>query len=542
MSSFIDPADSLDPAPSVTVHLTALGHSAWQGLQSDMVFALQNRGLTHLAAPLTLILHDLLDSAIKALHRQVFRRICEHDFDLDLDGNDDHLDALYNTETNEHGSQNIARFCKANAWHVSVTFPAQADVLVWVDIPVAWDRSTCQTERLIEAVGHRLEAIPLPDVADGQRLALLKRSDTPAILQSPDLLDERSAATSFGRIFEKLGYGLIHFSAIGEIVAVSPAMLACLRLDVQTTSVAALAEAIPMSFYNDIVWGLALGEGGGVFENYRIRVSLPGAPKMSILFNVSGFRDDDAAIRSLWQAVSLDEAGTRLSEGSILSEVRIHNITRNYVPQLVEEKARDAIRLGKTELTNEERYVAVLFCDIVGFTSYVESNASSESVMDTLNSILRRVAGSVKRYHGSIDKYMGDCVMALFDDPADAIFAACDMQSHSEDINNLRLRAGQQTLQLRIGIHWGEVVIGNVGTVERLDWTAIGDVVNTASRIEKSCTPNGILISQTMRNAIAPERLAQFEFGEIFRLHVKGKWDDLAVCHVALAPLNFDLA
>jgi class 3 adenylate cyclase len=219
----------------------------------------------------------------------------------------------------------------------------------------------------------------------------------------------------------------------------------------------------------------------------------------------------------------------------MLSEVRVHNITRNYVPQLVEQKARDAVRLGKTSLSNEERPIAVLFCDIVGFTSYVESNASSESTIDTLNSILRRISGSVKACKGSIDKFMGDCIMAIFDDPCDAVLAAIDMQAHSEDINSLRLRAGQQTLQLRIGIHWGEVVIGNVGTAERLDWTAIGDVVNTASRIEKGCRPGAILIGQVVRQAIEAAQPGRFGFGETFGLQVKGKREELLVCHVALA-------
>jgi class 3 adenylate cyclase len=219
----------------------------------------------------------------------------------------------------------------------------------------------------------------------------------------------------------------------------------------------------------------------------------------------------------------------------MLSEVRIHNITRSYVPQLVEEKARDAIRLGKNKLTNEVRNVAVLFCDIDGFTSYVETNASSESIIDTLNLILLRVASCVKRNHGSIDKFMGDCMMALFDRPDDALLAACDMQGHAEDINTLRLRAGQKTLQLRIGVHWGEVVIGNVGTVERLDWTAIGDVVNTASRIEKNCHPGAILISEAIRNAVPPAEAHRFAFGDTFRLQVKGKGEELAVCQVTQA-------
>lgn len=127
---------------------------------------------------------------------------------------------------------------------------------------------------------------------------------------------------------------------------------------------------------------------------------------------------------------------------------------------------------------------------------------------------------------------MGDSVMAIFRDPADAILAAQDMQSHSADINDLRSRAGQDILRLRIGIHWGEVVIGNVGTAERLDWTAIGDVVNTASRIEKNCTPGSILISQAMRDTVCALPHPEILFGDIFQIAVKGKRDVLSVCHV----------
>lgn len=96
-----------------------------------------------------------------------------------------------------------------------------------------------------------------------------------------------------------------------------------------------------------------------------------------------------------------------LAEGSILNEARVHNITRNYVPQLVEQKAREVIRLGGNELTNEECFLAVLFCDIVGFTTYVENNENEESVIHTLNSILGRISKITNQFGGHIDKFMG---------------------------------------------------------------------------------------------------------------------------------------
>jgi adenylate cyclase len=530
----------MDHPQSEPVRLHSLEHDVWQRLQSNLVQALQRHALAHLTAPSTLILHDLIDAAVSAMHHRVFRQIVESDFGLNRDGADGYPEELYKTETDEHGSENIARFCKNNGWQVSVSFPDHGDELIQVDAPVAWDSAACSTARLIDALGYRLDAKPLLGKPEGQRLILMRQADRKPVARTSDLLDDDAQAASLTGIFEQLGYGLIHFASNGEIVSVSPSMLARLRLDVPATAIELLEAVVPLNFYNDIIWGVALSDHHGVFENYRIRVKLPSCDNGSILFNVSGFRDEHAIVHSLWQAVSLDEGGSLLSEGSMLSEVRIHNITRNYVPQLVEEKARDAIRLGKNKLTNEVRNVAVLFCDIVGFTSYVEANASSESIIDTLNSILRRVASCVKRNRGSIDKFMGDCVMALFDRPADALLAACDMQGHAEDINTLRLRAGQQTLQLRIGVHWGEVVIGNVGTVERLDWTAIGDVVNTASRIEKGCHPGAILISEAIRDAVPPSHCQRFTFGDIFRLQVKGKWEELAVCHVTLAAQQPD--
>ncbi len=522
-----------------SVRLCAIDHGPWQAVQASLQRSLDAHQVGQLLAPTSLILHDILESAVKVTHLQVFRRIMEADFDVALNDAEGQVESLFNSEVDEHGSQNIAHACRTGGWMIAVHFPdtsaARPDTLAQVDVPFPWDPALCNTPMLIDALGYRLDVEALPE---GSRISLSKRADRAPVFRSPALLDADARLASVGQVADQLSYGLIHFSAVGEITAVSQSMLALLRLDPDKVSARTLAQAIPVAFLNDIIWGLALAEGNGAFENYRIRVRLPQDNQVSVLFNVSGFRRGDGAVISLWQTVSLDAGSAQLTEGSILSEVRIHNITRNYVPQLVEQKARNAVRLGQTSLRNEERPVAVLFCDIVGFTSYVELNAGSESTIDTLNTILRRVSASVKRNHGFIDKFMGDCAMAIFDDPSNALLAAIDMQSHSEDINTLRSRAGQQTLKLRIGIHWGDVVIGNVGTAERLDWTAIGDVVNTASRIEKSCEPGSVLISQAVRETVECERPGQFRFHPVFGIKVKGKLDELAVCHVDIGDAN----
>lgn len=523
------PSASDTPQP---LHVTSLEHSIWIGLHADLETSLNRLKLAHLSAPSMLILHDFIDSSVRAMHRNLFMELAEDDFGMGMEGNEDSLDALYAAEVAEHGSQNIVQYCKQNGWHVTISFPAADDTIVSVQVPVKWDMSSCASNKLVDALGYQWHKTAVDGSPEASAFTLQKQTNTQPSLHLGGLLEEAGSLNSVQQISDKLGYGIIRFSSAGEVIAVSPAMLTSVKLPVNDASLITLCAAIPFNFYNDIIWGLALAGQSGVFENYRIRMRISGEENVSVLFNVSGYRDEKSIVHSLWQVVSLADGGASLGEGSILSEARIHKITRNYVPQLVEQKAREAVRLGKDKLINEECFVAVLFCDIVGFTSYVESNASSESIINTLNTILRRVSSSVNRYRGSIDKFMGDSVMAIFRDPADAINAAMDMQSHSADINGLRSRAGQETLRLRIGIHWGEVVIGNVGTAERLDWTAIGDVVNTASRIEKNCNPGSILISQFMRDAISPAKHPEIRFGDIFHITVKGKREALSVCHI----------
>jgi class 3 adenylate cyclase len=490
-------------------------------------------GMEHLLSPLSLIVHDLLDVAVRQLQRQAYRNLLRNEFGLDADESAIQVDGLLDAELAEHGTQNIVRACLHDGLEILVEFPTEPpDGLVQIALPAPWSDEACRTHTLIDAL-----SLALMVEADSGLTRLTLCRDTTASAAAaksvaPPLLGEAATHVGMAQVFDTLGYALIQFSPVGEVVAVSPSLLTMLQIGPRDFSLATLGAAIPPAFFNDIIWGQALDDGHGRFENYRIRLGLPGRPDSVILFNVSGFRQETGNILSLWQQVAVDAGVAGLSEGSMVSELRIRNITRHYVPQLVEEKAREAVRLGKSALVNEQRALAVLFCDIVGFTAYVESNAASESTIDTLNSILRRVAGSVRRHGGSIDKFMGDCIMALFDDPGLAIRAAADMQSYSADINRLRDRAGQQVLQLRIGIHWGEVVVGNVGTAERLDWTAIGDVVNTASRIEKACPPGSILISGAVRTAIPTAARVRFRFGEEFGIALKGKREALQVCVV----------
>jgi len=522
-----------------TILVSSMEENIEQELKANLALSLGRLQLTQLFEPTLLLLHQFITNALKTLHFTVFRQVVDTDFCISTSDSHEALEILYKHELAEHGDCNIARFCKERGLHIALNFPNRDGVIIAISYPEICGCAVRLDNKLADALGLRFSRQEVDVEAGYSVVSLVKpaaeseHTRKTAFTNLPELLMPPIAQHHLHAIFSQLDYGIVSFASTGAILAASPSILACLNLDESVSSIQKLAKSIPTHFYNDVIWGLALESPNGVFGNYRIRVSSFKETNFTMLFNVSGYREQSGVVHTLWQAVTIDgDENHNLSEGSILNEARVHNITRSYVPQLVEERAREVVRLGGNRLTNEECFMAVLFCDIVGFTTYVENNEDEESVIHTLNAILRRVSKSATMHGGLIDKFMGDCIMVLFRNPYDAVLAALEMQSHSIDINNLRARAGQEVLQLRIGIHWGKVIVGNVGTVERLDWTTIGDVVNTASRIENHCQPGAILISQAIRDAISKEDQLDIKCGDIFHLKVKGKQKALAVCNV----------
>lgn len=510
--------------------LTSLEQNISNKLKTNLALSLHRLQLMQLYEPTILLLNDFITNAIESLHYIVYKKIVDDEFCIDTAENHAAFDSLYKNELAEHGDLNIAKYCKDNELQFALIFPNEDDVVVVMRYPAICEHAICLENKLAKTLGYRLLRKETSDQSSQCVVSLVKQADTQSYTPAPILFEPKNESKNLKAIFSQLSYGVVCFSSAGKIIEISPSILVNLNLETTTSSIQVLAKSIPTHFYTDVIWRLSLEEPSGQFENYRIRINILKENESSLLYSVSGYRHKDSTIRTLWQAVSFDEKGSNnLSEGSILNEARIHNITRNYVPQLVEEKAREIVRLGGDKLINEECFMAVLFCDIVGFTAYVENNENEESVIHTLNAILRKLSKSVKNCNGLIDKFMGDCIMVLFRDPHDAVVAALEMQDHSIDINSLRARAGQEVLQLRIGIHWGKVIIGNVGTSERLDWTTIGDVVNTASRIEKHCQPGAVLISETISDEIVRRGYSDIKYGEVFHLQVKGKQRQLSV-------------
>jgi adenylate cyclase len=143
-------------------------------------------------------------------------------------------------------------------------------------------------------------------------------------------------------------------------------------------------------------------------------------------------------------------------------------------------------------LNGEEREVTVLFADIRGFTRYSHAHSARE-VVELLNAYLEEVVPIVERHGGMVDKYIGDGVMALFGAPDDrpdhverAVRAAVEMVERTHELRKKWVKHDFSDFRIGVGIQTGPALVGTVGSRRRLDYTAIGDTVNTAARIESA--------------------------------------------------------
>lgn len=148
-------------------------------------------------------------------------------------------------------------------------------------------------------------------------------------------------------------------------------------------------------------------------------------------------------------------------------------------------KGLDSIQVGNVR----EEELSILFCDIREFTSIAEDQ-DPKATFTWLNCFFEQMNEAITKHHGFIDKFLGDAIMAVFDragcHPQDAIEAALLMESHLHNLNNAQLQNPKsKPIRMGIGIHSGMAVIGTIGSSSRMDSTVIGDVVNTASRLEE---------------------------------------------------------
>lgn len=184
----------------------------------------------------------------------------------------------------------------------------------------------------------------------------------------------------------------------------------------------------------------------------------------------------------------------------------IRNTFQRYVgPQVVQRLLSDPSLL---KLGGERRCITILYADIRGFTSFSE-DLPPETLVEILNTYLGMAAGAVIEEEGTLDKFMGDAVMAIFNAPLDqddhplrAVRCAISLQSrlakHQEKV------PPEERLSFGVGIHSGDAVIGNIGDAQQQNYTAIGDSVNYARRLQECARAGQILISESLYKGVEP--------------------------------------
>lgn len=166
----------------------------------------------------------------------------------------------------------------------------------------------------------------------------------------------------------------------------------------------------------------------------------------------------------------------------------IKNIFSQYVSkQVVNELISNA---DKIKLGGEKKNITIMFCDIVGFTSFAE-NKEPEILVKMINNLLSELTNIILMNNGTLDKYMGDAIMAFWGAPIEyenhaylACKSAIEMQKKVNHISEELIKNGEQQLRIRIGINTGYVIVGNVGGDQHKNYTVMGDDVNLASRLE----------------------------------------------------------
>jgi len=178
------------------------------------------------------------------------------------------------------------------------------------------------------------------------------------------------------------------------------------------------------------------------------------------------------------------------SRGLVLRQARVEreraNLARYFKPETVNRLARQDAAMAQIR----EQHVAVLFADLVGFTRWSERHAPAE-VIRLLREVHSRLEGAVFHHDGTLDKFIGDGMMATFGTPdtgprdaTNAVACAVAILAEFEAWNGRRSRAGQEPVRISLGLHFGPVVVGNIGTDRRLEFGVLGDTVNVANRLE----------------------------------------------------------
>jgi PAS domain S-box-containing protein len=252
----------------------------------------------------------------------------------------------------------------------------------------------------------------------------------------------------------------------------------------------------------------------------EFKLELPDRGRLDLSLNISPLKD--ARENTQGVAIVLDD----LTEKKRLESQR-KLFERMVSPQVIAQLNPEALQLG-----GKRAEITALFMDVRGFTSFSEAT-DPEKLINILNRYLSVAADAVMGQVGTIDKFMGDGIMAWFNAPIPqpdhclrAVRAAVSMRDGVQALH--RQLPPDEHMHVGVGIHFGDAVLGLVGTEARLEYTAIGDSVNTAKRIQENSAPEQILISAPAYELVRD----MVNVRPVEHVHAKGKREPVAVFEV----------
>jgi len=236
-----------------------------------------------------------------------------------------------------------------------------------------------------------------------------------------------------------------------------------------------------------------------------------------------------------------DEIGDLTSAFNVMAKdlkdkVLIEDAFKRYVShQVADEILKDPDVFAKS-LKGTKKRITAFFGDIRGFTP-ISEQLPPEEVVAFLNFYLTEMTTIIFANEGTIDKFMGDCIMAVFGAPVEhsddvyrAVKSGVEIQKRIEEMNKQRVTEGKQDIHVGIGINYGEAVVGNIGSTQRLEYTVIGDSVNTAARLQTVAKGGEIVVSDSVYREVKDH----FDFLPMEPVKVKGKARSLKVWKIAL--------
>jgi adenylate cyclase len=234
--------------------------------------------------------------------------------------------------------------------------------------------------------------------------------------------------------------------------------------------------------------------------------------------------------------VLANQAAVAIQNSLYARKIEKEALTRERFQRLLSPAIAELVVSGEVavEKGGQAREATVFFSDIRGFTAMSETRPPQQ-IVDMLNEYFEQMVEIIFKHEGTLDKFVGDEIMALFgapvshaDDAYRAVKVAIEQLQALEEWNRARMAEGEPPIEVGIGINTGSVVAGYLGSSKALEYTVIGDVVNTASRLCSAAGPSEILISHHTYELVKD----YFETQELSPTQVKGKAQALTLYKV----------